>query len=82
MEASDTKVVGAWLVGMVCAVQFVLCVCVCVCGGGGGGGGWGGGCGDIVMRGGVVLPLRLVCVGRLACSHVCCLGVGGIEGRC
>ena len=26
MEASDAKVVGGWLVGMVCAMQFVLCV--------------------------------------------------------
>ena len=40
--------------------------------------GWGE-CGGIV-GGGVVFPLRLVCVGKSAWSHVCRLGVVGIDG--
>ena len=40
---------------------------------------WWGECGGIVGDG-VVLPFRLVCVGKPACSHVCRLGVVGIDG--
>ena len=57
---------------MVCSLFCAVCL---VCGGGG----WGG-CGGIVVGDGVVLSMRHVCVGKPACSHVCRLGVVGIDG--
>ena len=59
---------GMWWwygVVLVCGVQLVLCV--------------GGGCGGAVVGDGTVLPMQLVCVGKPACSHICCLGVVGID---
>ena len=67
-EGYSGTVVGYGLV-LVCGVQIVLCVC------------WvEGKCGDTVVGGVEVLPMWLVCMGRLGCSHIFHLRVVGIEG--
>ena len=80
-EVCSGTVVGCGVV-LVCGMQLVLCMwevgrecgdtvvgdgVVCR-----------GECDDTVVRDSVVLPMRLVCVGKPACSHVCRLSVVGI----
>ena len=60
-----------WVVGGECGDAVVGDSVVC---------GVGGECGDTVVEDGVALPMRLVCVGKPACSHACRLGVVGIGG--
>ena len=67
-EGYSGAVVGYGLV-LVCGVQLVLCVC------------WvEGKCDDTAVGGVEVLPMQLVFVGKLGCSHIFRLGVVGIEG--